>query len=453
MTPLFPDLPRPLGAYTLTRLLAVREESDVYAASQGSVGREVALEVLHRGAKPEQQAAFLLTARARVAAADLPNVGQVYETLCADGLWFLTQELPAGEPLGARAAGAPLSVAEVARIIEAAATLYARCEASGHATLPLTAENIFFSAAGEVHFLSPIIGRAAERITDAVRMRALAAAVEPLVAPGVPGATRFASVLQWLREGYEGSLLTWEQIRATAETLRRQLGDDGKAAKQEQPSEAGLKRRQRRRIRHMVTWALTALGCAAVITAIGSLGFLFRTPTTVPLPAVHAEGVTCRQADGQLVLVHRAAVSVAEYAAFLKAWDKAPAALQESCRLGIPAAAGIIPAGWEEQLRRKKPAEPVTGITAWQAELYARFYGGMLPDAASLQCAREALGPGGVDEWAGDFFTGDTCGLLPERAPLAIRPEAPYAPLPLPDKDYAAETLGFRIMTPLTTPE
>lgn len=448
MTPLFPDLPHPLGAYTLTRLLAVREESDVYAAAQGSVGREVALEVLHRGAKPEQQAAFLLTARARVSAANLPHVGQVYETLCADGLWFLTQELPAGRALSAVAEGETLSVAVAARIIAAAAELYDRCATAGIATLPLTADSVILNEQGKPCFLSPVIGKADERVDALVLMRSLAGMLDPLVPDaGVPGATRFATVLQWLREGYEGQMLTWAQIRETAETLRTQLGDVEPKA-EEQPSEAGLQRRRRRRMKNLITAACCGVAGLALSTAIGSLGFLFRSTTTVPLPAVHAEGVTCRMADDSLAVVAAQPVTIADYAAFLHEWEKADEEEHARCLSGAPSTAALIPAAWEAQ-QKAKPTQPVTGVTYWQALAYARFRHAALPTAPALQTALAQLGGSSADEWTCDTFTGKSYGLIPATAPLAIRKESPFAPLPLPDREYASDSLGFRLLTPI----
>lgn len=449
MTPSFPDLPHPLGTYTLTRLLAVREGSDVYAAKQGSVGREVALEVLHRGASPEQQAAFLLTARARVSAAGLPHVGQVYETLCADGLWFLTQELPAGKALNAMAEGETLTVPVAARIIAAAAELYERCAAAGHATLPLTADCVILNAQGKPCFLSPVIGKPDERVDALVLMRTLAALLEPLVpAEGVPGATRFATVLHWLREGYEGQMLTWEQIRETAETLRSQLGDVEQKP-EVQPSEAGLQRRRRRRMKTLVTNAVCGVIGLLAVAAIGSTGFFFRSTKTVPLPAVHAEGVTCRMADDSLAIVAAQPVSIADYADFLREWSKADEEEKARCLSGAPSTQTLIPANWEAQ-QKAKPANPVTGVTYWQALAYARFRHAALPTAPALQTALAQLGGSSADEWTCDtFMNGHGQGLIPENAPLAIRHAAPFAPLPLPDREYTADTLGFRLLRPV----
>ena len=44
MTPIFPELPYPLGVYSLTRLLELREYTELYEARQTHVDRAVVLE-------------------------------------------------------------------------------------------------------------------------------------------------------------------------------------------------------------------------------------------------------------------------------------------------------------------------------------------------------------------------------------------------------------------------
>ena len=73
MTPIFPQLPRALGGYTLTRLLLVGPETELYEASQTHMNRPVIIEVLRPGLPREREAAFLNRARL-CAAAELPHV-------------------------------------------------------------------------------------------------------------------------------------------------------------------------------------------------------------------------------------------------------------------------------------------------------------------------------------------------------------------------------------------
>lgn len=443
MTSLFPDLPHPLGAYTLTRLIEQREGSELYAASQGSVSREVALEVLRTGATPEQQAAFLATARKRVTADGLPHVGQVYESLCAGGLWFLTQELPQGRALSTYAPGDTPSIAESCRIIAAAAEMYAGCAAAGHAVLPLSAASVYVGDDGRPRFLSPIV--AGHPAAEDEAMPALAELLTPLVPREVPGTARLDTLLYWMREGYEGQRLTFEQVRATAQTILTQLGEDARPA--EQTTAEGRLRRRRRLRRQVLLGAAYVAGVAVLAAGVASLGFLFRSPQFVNVPAVRADGITLRLPQGQHLIIDRRPVSVGDYAAFLADWEKADAELRERCASVFEDMPNLMPADWETQ-QQGAPDKPVTGVTYRQAMAYALFHGAELPAAAELQTVLETVGAAGVAEWTADTFSRNGCGLLRPDHPLALSPAAPFAPLPLPNSDYHAPTLGFRLAHP-----
>lgn len=443
MSPLFPDLPHPLGAYTLTRLIERRAGSELYAASQGSVSREVALEVLCTGATPEQQAAFLATARKRVTADGLPHVGQVYESLCAGGLWFLTQELPQGRPLSSYTPEDTPSIADSCRIIAAAAEMYEGCAAAGHAVRPLSAASIYISETGQPRFLSPIV--AGKPAAEEAAMPALAELLAPLVPREVPGTARLDTLLYWMREGYEGQRLTFEQVRATAQTIISQLGEDARPA--EQTTAEGLRRRRRRLRRQVLLGAAYIAGVAALASAVASVGFLFRSPQFVNVPAVRADGVTLRLPQGQRLIIDRRPVSVADYAAFLADWETADAALRENCMRAFEDMPNLTPADWEAQQQGPQD-KPVTGVTYRQAMAYALFRGAELPAAAELQSVFDAVGAAGVNEWTADTFSRNGCGLLRPEHPLALSAEAPFAPLPLPHSDYSAPSLGFRLAHP-----
>lgn len=443
MTPLFPDLPHPLGAYTLTRLIEQREGSELYAASQGSVSREVALEVLRAGAGPEQQAAFLATARKRVTAEGLPHVGRVFESLCAGGLWFLTQELPQGRPLSSYTPEDTPSIAESCRIIAAAAELYAGCAAAGQAALPLSAASVYIGEDGQARFLSPIVaggGAAPESCVSA-----LAELVAPLVPREVPGTARLETLLYWMREGYEGQRLTLNQVRDTALTILKQVGGVEQPA--EQTTEAGLRRRRRRLYRQVLQGAAYCAGLAALASVVGSIGFLFRSPQFVTVPAVRADGVTLRLPQGQHHIIDRRPVSVAEYAAFLADWEKDDSAARERCMRAFDDMPNLVPADWQTQ-QQGAPGKPVTGVTYRQAMAYALFRGASLPTAAELQTVFETIGADSVAEWTSDTFSRKECGLLRAGLPLALPPESPFAPLPLPDSDYCSPSLSFRLAHP-----
>lgn len=455
MTPIFPELPHPLGDYTLTALLDSRGESELYVASQGSVGRTVVLEVLRAGAAPEQQGLFLQTARHRVAASGLPHVGQVYESLCAGGLWFLTQELPQGEALSQQMqAGQIFTIIGLCRILSAAADVYVRCAEAGHAARPFTAADIFLQKSGSVSFLSPVVAAPVAADTTA-QQQGMAALIAPLIPQGAPGCTRLTSVLQWMLYGYEGATLGWDQIGESARTILHQLGADEAPAATEQTSEAGKRRRRRRALRHILMGAGYALAALALTLGIGSIGFFFRGSKTVSLPAVRAEGFTCRTDDGQLAIIDPHPVSIAAYADFLQDWEQAPEEERQRCLKHIPESerpATLQPAHWENQLQASDKNAPVTGVSYHQAAIVAAFRGSSLPSALRLQAVFSLSSEASGAEWSSDSFSGDGCGLIPAGAPLGVSRTEPFAPLALPNRSHSAGDLTFRLLTPIPQP-
>lgn len=455
MTPIFPELPHPLGDYTLTALHDSRGESELYVASQGSVGRTVMLEVLRAGAAPEQQGLFLQTARHRVAASDLPHVGHVYESLCAGGLWFLTQELPQGEALSQLVqAGHAFTIIGLCRLLSAAADVYVRCAAAGHAARSFTAADIFLQENGSASFLSPVVA-APVAATASAQQQALAVLIAPLMPQGAPGCTRLTSVLQWMLYGYEGTPLGWDQIGESARTILHQLGADEAPAAPEQTSEAGKRRRRRRALRHMLMGAGYALAALALILGIGATGSFFRGSKTITLPAARAEGFTCRTGDGQLALIDPHPFSIAAYADFLRDWEQAPEEERQRCLTPIPESerpATLQPEHWENQLQASDKTAPVTGVSYHQAAVVAAFRGASLPSALRLQAVFSLSTEASGAEWSSDSFCGDGCGLIPTGAPLAVSRTEPFAPLALPNRSYCAGDLTFRLLTPIPQP-
>ncbi|MGN0835809.1 MAG: hypothetical protein ACI4OS_00045, partial [Akkermansia sp.] len=180
MTPIFPELPHPLGVYTLTRLLMQSGESELYAAAQGHTGREVLIELMRPTEDPGGAKRFLACARAR-ALHPLPHTAAVFEALQAEGLWFLTLELPEGATAAQLIAQREsLPPARCAELVAAAAELYAAAEAGAAATLPLQASGVFLPVAGSPRFLSPLVPGAAG---DSAAARAALAGIARALLP------------------------------------------------------------------------------------------------------------------------------------------------------------------------------------------------------------------------------------------------------------------------------
>lgn len=442
MTPIFPELPHPLGVYTLARLMESREEGDLYIATQSHVERAVVAEVLRPGAERTGEARFLESARMRVAADRLPNVAQVYESLRADGLWFLTQELPKGQSLAdIAAADQQLTVRAVCRIITAAADIYNLCTQAGLSTRAMSAATVFVDEDEKPHFLSPVT--AAEMGCDAsAAMSALGIALTAVRPAGVPGENRVHTLLQWMRQGYEGEWLDWDTIAATAATVAEQLGADRPSETDDVPSDASIKRHQRKQRRKLL--CSTAYGAALLCLFAGgaSLGLLFPQQRVELLPPAHDGGIYCK-ADHRTLCVAARPVSKAEYAHFLETWDSLSPEQQAAYHEGVPAAVNHTPQDWDGAATDA----PVTGVSYWDALVYARTMQAELPSATVLQAARQATPTAKqLREWVTPESLPKS--MAADNAALLLQADAPGTPFPLADRAYRADDLTFRILTP-----
>lgn len=444
MTPIFPELPHTLGVYTLVRLLESRPDGDLYEATQSHVERAVVVEVIRPGATRTEEARFLESARMRVAADVFTNVGQVYESLKADGLWFLTQELPKGVSLAQMAErGERLSVRAVCRIIEETARIYELCRQAGLSTRSLSAAGIFLDETETPRFLSPVTAAQEESPVDAADMAALADAMHPVRPKGVPGENRVLTLLQWLREGYEGQQLDWNTHAASAHTVLEQLGQDKIAADDTAPSDATLKRRGRKARRKVVQAAGYAAGLALLFALFASLGLLFPQQREEMLPPVHDGLIFCTD-QGQRVTLSARCVSRAEYGRFLDAWNAMSA--EERKRFDTALVTDHIPLGWDNT----RDAAPVSGVCYADAVAYARFAGAELPTAEQVQAALTAQRPAdALWEWTRSGRSALPAALCPQVA--VLMPHAADAAPRGADKATQRDTsYTFRLLIPST---
>ncbi|MBR2314793.1 MAG: SUMF1/EgtB/PvdO family nonheme iron enzyme [Akkermansia sp.] len=445
----FPDLPHQLGVYSLTRLIELRENSALYEARQPHVDRAVVLEVLAPDAPHCAEVTFLAQARLRVASSELPHVAGVFESLRADGVWFLTQELPPGRSLADIAAAyEELTIPQICRYIIAAADMYLLCHQVELAAMPLAPSSMFVSPEGDIQFLSPLV----EGHSDypAYQQQAVAMALWAVCPRAqVPGLGRITTLLQWLNEGVEGQWLSWDDIRSTAATILSQLegADTSKQPRQPLRDKPCIKA-----VRQFITrWGAYTAGAAAVIIGMSSLGSLYGMGAPRRLPTTTDAGILCR--DGNVYeIVSRRPVTVQEYSQFLQQLDTMEEA-QLSALLGMLPDRNmeLTPAYWDEQLERagSSPDTPVTGVNFWHASLYAQFHGGRVATAPQLQIAIQHGDTGCELEWSRSESTGPQSGIYDENSLLLVNKAG--TPVPVSSREWNHASCGFRLATPQPT--
>lgn len=451
MTPIFPELPHPLGVYSLTRLLELREYTELYEARQTHVDRAVVLEVLRPGVPHAAEVAFLAQARHRVATAGVPHVAAVFESLRAEGLWFLTQERPQGSSLADLAAkGGELSVPDICRVISAAGRMYETYAQGGHHAMPMASSSIYVEAGGEVHFLSPLMEGGSNEPQQ--QMEALATALWAVCPQEKePGLGRTITLLQWLQEGMNGTFLSWTEAAQTADTIIEQLETN---AQPESEKTAITRMRERisrnpgiQRLRtFMSQWGGHLAASVASIAVLSSIG----TQLGMKAPEISAAcddfAMHCQQ-DGVYEQVLLAPVSVQQYAEFIQAFYTLPEARQQELLQEMTDwELALEPADWETQLNREKPQEPITGVSYWQALLYARHAGGNLPTAAQLQMLRATNAPAVELEWSRSAEETPLPGIYNGTAYLLIDKQGKVRPTG--SRTWQDARCGFRITLP-----
>lgn len=460
--PQFENLPTRLGIYTLTRLIGQREGAALYFATQSHVERGVVVEVLHPGADHEAVEAFLASARARVAVA-LPHVTQVFESMVSDDIWYLTQARPEGRNIArvVQEKGC-LTPTQICVIVEAAADLYCTAAEKNVAAGPVVSHGVYMSADDRVSFLSPVQPGEHRGELLVAQQQSLAAVLSPFMPKeGTPGYSRMLTLMDWLKNGYEGSVVDWAALKKTASTVREQLAPllrkdqiSGLNVKTRGAVARQFKRNRRKFIKNLIIAGV----CLFITVVAGIAGVIFAPSTGELLPANDGSTITCRQGDAVVKVAVRP-VSIREYDDFLRVFD---GQLSRDARTrylsGVPAAVlSFRPSDWNNQLqaanqgkvyngRSLTPDSPVTGISYWAALVYARYHNATLPTAALLQAARV----GGnaevsVCEWTTDVAPAE--GIYAEGSVL-LPADKNARPLVEPDRTAGKPEYGFRIVYP-----
>lgn len=449
MNAIFPELPHTLGVYSLTRLIELRENTALYEAQQTHVDRSVVLEVLQPGVPHAEQVAFLAQARHRVATNGIPHIADVFESLRADGIWFLTQEMPQGRSLADIAsAGEKLSVQLICNVVSAAAEMYQQCNEKGLNAMPLLASSIFVEDNGEVHFISPLRDGAMTKEPD--QMKATAAALWPICPEKKePGLGRVMTLLKWLQVGSEGKFMEWGELKETANNLIIQLKEEPTEGTNSltRAAERICRTPQVQQFRQFIRrWGTQVGAGVTIIVGLTCLGGVAGMGEPETIEAIGQSRIMC-STNGQNEQIMRYPVSVQEYAEFMQRFEEWDEEQRQELLDTVPEQhADLTPKNWNVQWERGDRESAVTGVSYFQAQLYARFKGGQIPTANQLQTLKSVRADLASQEWSRSEMESPITAAYPGTIYLLVDEQG--VPCPVSSRDWSSPNCGFRVSFP-----
>ncbi|MGK0184760.1 MAG: hypothetical protein ACI9R3_000534 [Verrucomicrobiales bacterium] len=405
---------RQLGDYSLLELLVDEKETETWRAIQGSVARQVLLELL----KPAfaQNAVSLKGFRALVqarAAVVHRFIAPVYEAQEIEGTHFYTRELVGGRDLQQlHAGGVRLAPDQVIRIFSATAEAmeYMDGNQMQRAALSPGAVHLGDDGIPRLDNLATAPAPVRPSLNRQAELQQIGQSLSVLLHRGM---TESAAVDTFLKSLIHGGLADWGQAVTQARRLQRSLtqGDSGAEKSAISPqtanasAEAGAKKRGR-----VGVPVVTSLVCLAILA--GGYFALTGGKTSPDSGAFDASvGITAGtiSIDGATEEVAAFEIdeyetTIAQYAEFLNSLSALSGdALQQFDHSDQPAAkSGHVPAGWDALFRAAKRGgefqrqkislnHPIIAVDWWDAYAYSKWKGRRLPTAAEWHLA--ALGP------------------------------------------------------------
>ena len=208
------------GDYLPQECIAETETTRTWLAKQVSVGRMVLIEELKEGLESDE---FIADVRAK-AGVEHPLVGSIYEATMENGLCHYAHELLPGETLADRALhGEKLRAQRLVHILRRVAEANIYHESHGNATAPLELDAIHVDKHGVIRLKNLVV--AGDRVPDhSLRdVHRLGESLELNLDQHHPGATRFLTLLSWMRGEDVPKPLKWTQIRDYCELIEQQL--------------------------------------------------------------------------------------------------------------------------------------------------------------------------------------------------------------------------------------
>jgi len=400
------------GDYIPQQCIAETETTRTWLAKQASVGRMVLVEELKEGLESEE---FIADVRAK-AGVEHPLVGSIYEATMENGLCHYAHELLPGETLADRARhGEKIKAQRLVHILRRVAEANIYYESHGNATAPLGLDAIHVDMHGVIRLKNLVV--AGDRVPDhSLRdVPRLGEALELNLDQHHPGATRFLTLLSWMRGENVPRPLKWTQIRDYCEQIEQQLATPSQV---EAPPTAAIRPEKKSGF----VWVVAILFVAVIAVVLLFLpNQKKQRPSEAPMPGwVEIAAGRHDTPDGVRVNVPNftiaaCEVTIGDYAGFLEtldilAKDGSQAAFDhpEQPKNKV----GHVPDDWVNLLsaateggvwgeRKINIHSPVVGIDWWDAFAYAKWKKSSLPSQ---------------EHWLGALMTG---AKVPSQIPVS----------------------------------
>lgn len=364
-------------------------EAETYRALQRAVNRQVALVVLKPELLGRAEVLAEFRERERVKASiNHHRIAPLYEAGEENGWQFYTREIPPGRSIEEmRAAGALLTEKN---LVEA---LHGVADAMNHAVVErglhhrsLGTRDVCIAADGQASIVNVFRPPASSPRDQRPEVRALLALFKPVAAEG-----RARSLLQTLA----AEDCDWAELLAEITRIRDEMRE--RSIVRQAEGKTGEEGAREKNAPGVLLWIAGAavLGIAAWLGGFAGKGYEEPKPEAQPSEMVWVPAGPFAYQNGSTVelpgfAISKHEVTIAEYAAFLKALESSPQPSQHDHPEQPAEKKGHKPEGWDELYAAAASGGSFNGETMsldmpasradwWDAHAYARWKGQRLP--------------------------------------------------------------------------
>lgn len=386
-----------IGDYLIGSLISRGNHTMTWSATQVSVQREVVICHLYGKYRddPAHTEAFMEDVRAK-ATVDHPLIGSVLEAIHEGRHCFFASEKLHGKTLAEHYKnGLSIPPVHMARIIRSIAETSKTLESQGIATLPLTADDLVLDDKFHCRLVNMAVNGEPDPDVATEDKKLLGQLFHDMLPPSQPGATRTASLLNFMSDGHREEPLSWEQIHNLADGVERQLAE---------PKDRSKINSSTMRMRPFISSAAIAkigiaVACLAIV--IGLVYYFSNRKTVAPerqltdlvrIPAGKYPGPLGSPVSLNEFWMEAHEVTIGEYAKFLKSLTVIPEQQRTVYQHDQQPAEKTdhLPDDWENLYKAATTAGtwngmpvdlnyPVVGVDWWDAYAYAEWKGRRLP--------------------------------------------------------------------------